>query len=674
VYGGSNDRPNQAKLETMSPELIGQLEEIYGRLSDIVGVDIANMVYKEYVQGNVYLPQMEGLIKVTTIIASDSNGYDARSFFLSTLLDNYTSTKGLSRTISESFELCNEHLQLEEKTFLELSERYGSPKSQITNEPIYSELGVTVQELKEQQSDIIKRQQIRLEINEHIGGDIDNPRDLHRIEHRLRMDRNALRFDKGNVELQMKVTELELAVAKHSSESLEGFGEKFTGELVPDILTDLASQGQIDPVSVASAITKAVAYKLGASELELSRIQSTFTVADIIQAVTTGNVIGATKAVTDVVQILITEYSKDVRTRGEQLEQSRADIETKISEIEASHIKQSADLEVQIQAGTATAQDIEKFQANMQELWSAAEVQSSTTQLSDQFLSQAQATIEAKLTLLNDQVSILKDSLATHQAQGEFENKLGIYHKDREVTLTQIEQGVGAYTKSITDLQSSKSQFEAEIKRLQNAGLVFRRNTQLSKLQEALDQCTARLNEHQGILDELQNIKSQVESCVGTVENVEVASLNLTSIESIIAEANILTKEQYDSRLAEGGDFIISQDGISYRADVKFNSQVEAENYITQITGFNINNVDWRSTDPQNFDGLYLVECEGVYGDENSFTLIELKSCQKFKISWHDGGHTDLVTDKNSTMSHFNLSYTVGNKGNRKTINQHLNY
>ena len=146
-------------------------------------------------------------------------------------------------------------------------------------------------------------------------------------------------------------------------------------------------------------------------------------------------------------------------------------------------------------------------------------------------------------------------------------------------------------------------------------------------------------------------------------------------VESIVLEAKVVTKSEYDRIVAEGGEFVITQDGISIRKDINTGTMQNAENYILEVAELNMDKVDWTITgEEQIIDDRFEVVCETEHGDNNSMKVTDLIYGETYKIAWHDNGHPNEKYDFNSRQSHYNLKYTKTINGKRVTIFNHLNY
>ena len=194
--------------------------------------------------------------------------------------------------------------------------------------------------------------------------------------------------------------------------------------------------------------------------------------------------------------------------------------------------------------------------------------------------------------------------------------------------------------------------------------------------QDFVDKLSHKQGELMEVLVEVERVKADIDLEVNEAQNgeeIEAIKIQEARIEDIVSEAQIVNKELYDKMLLEGGEFCMTKDGEKYRYDFDAVSQKNAENYIESITGLNLDRIKWDTTEPQ-IIGKLKVECEGIFGDCNAIKIINLNTGQRFNIAWHDEGHPNLTDDANSQKSHYNLDFTVGNVGSRKTINQHIKY
>jgi hypothetical protein len=156
------------------------------------------------------------------------------------------------------------------------------------------------------------------------------------------------------------------------------------------------------------------------------------------------------------------------------------------------------------------------------------------------------------------------------------------------------------------------------------------------------------------------------------------AKAQQAKIEAIVLEAKVVTKTQYDKIIAEGGEFVITEEGRYITIGKTCKTMKEANITSTELLGFDVELIDLTGkSSPQYINGYKVEFVQGTsseaYNPDNSANFKISDSTDRIigKYSWHPAGHLELInTNYNASQPHFNAKINI----NGKSYDAHINY
>jgi hypothetical protein len=170
----------------------------------------------------------------------------------------------------------------------------------------------------------------------------------------------------------------------------------------------------------------------------------------------------------------------------------------------------------------------------------------------------------------------------------------------------------------------------------------------------------------------------------GKIEFVEVNSkeflIHKAKIESIMAEAKVVSKVQRDNIIFEGGEFCVYKNKGEIRYDINGKTFKESLQKVSEITGIDIKSLEEvYLTHETVIIGEYEFKLDGEKTgvvEQNLTPEQKVKLAKEKKInvvnytiyksgkyygkfSVHDAGHSTMTWDKNATLPHLNYTLTA---------------